>query len=55
MKINELGKRWRIAYQRLLENDQFVEALAVPRYYQPEKIYKYFSFNEYWRDTISQG
>lgn len=55
MKIEQLGSRWREAYAHLAGTYQITRAAAVARYYRPQKLYKYFSFDRYWRANICNG
>ncbi len=55
MKIQDLGDRWNIAYQKCLESYKVTEAIKIAHYYKPKKLYKYFSFDNYWKDNIQNG
>lgn len=53
MKINELGDAWLDVYTACLEKYRVKEAAAIARYYQPRKIYKYFSFtSKHWQNNV---
>lgn len=56
MRIDELGSRWKEAYEGLMGRYQTKHAVAVARHYRPKKLYKFFSFDsQYWRRNIFHG
>ena len=56
MKIPELGPKWFDAYENCLRHYQVKKAVAISRYYQPKKLYKYISFaSSHWRENVFDG
>ena len=55
MKIGELGDKWFFAYKKCMESFAVTDAIRIAHYYKPEKLYKYFAFNNYWKDNVLNG
>ena len=55
MKIKDLGNNWFSAYKRCVESYRIKEAFLIAHFYKPKKLYKYFSFNKFWKDNVENG
>lgn len=55
MKIEHLESQWKEVYIRLIEAYHVKPAVAVAQRYRPNKLYKYFNFDPYWRKNIYGG
>lgn len=55
MKISDLGNKWFCIYKKCLESYDVKTAIRIAHFYKPKKLYKYFSFNNYWIDNLKNG
>ncbi len=55
MRIADLGDNWFHVYQRCLELYDVKRAIQISHFYKPKKLYKYFSFDNYWIDNLKNG
>ena len=55
MKIGDLGDEWFFAYRKCLESFAVMDAMRIAHYYKPKRLYKYFTFDENWKDNVQNG
>ena len=55
IKIKDLGDKWFFAYKKCLESFAVMDAIRIAHYYKPKRLYKYYTFDEHWKDNVQNG